>query len=75
MTSNRSVPTPDIPEAESASARFWLPDDPLIWGALYGALLPLTMPFHWEFVGTMSPEETADMFMLMLEDIWATKQV
>ena len=65
--------TPNEAEELVASASFWLPDYPIFWASLYGALYPLTLPEKWDQLGTETAENMASTFQAVLNDIMQTK--
>lgn len=56
---NLSFPTPDSLPEETVCRIFTLPADVLFLGAFMGALEYLTDPEHWQAVGSVSPEDSA----------------
>lgn len=56
---NLSFPTPDALPDETVCRIFTLPADRIFLGAFMGALEYLTDPEHWQEVGSVSPEDSA----------------
>ncbi len=56
---NLSFPTPESLPDDTVCRIFTLPADPIFLGAFMGALEYLTDPEHWQEVGSVSPEDSA----------------
>ncbi len=69
------IPTPDTIPAETQCRALQIPDHPLILGAVTGALLHLTEPWHWQQgdPGNVSPDDMAAAMDAMLQDFLASE--
>lgn len=69
MPRKRAWLTPDTPPPDTFRGRcFSVPDDVQLVGAVTGALVPLTQPENWEAVGSMTPEQAADIMSTAFEE-------
>jgi len=57
----------DFPTADDVCRQFVLPGDANVLGAIGGALEPLTKPWNWQKVGSMTPEESAEYFTALIQ--------
>jgi len=68
MTKKRGWLTPDTPAPETVRGRvFEIANDPLLVGAVSGALLDLTRAENWEDFGTMAAADVAELMNVALE--------
>lgn len=63
--------TPDAPPVGRFCRQLQIPDDPAWVGLVDGALSQLAEAGSWRESGTLTPEETADEMLAMLEQAWA----
>lgn len=63
--------TPDAPPEGRFCRQLQIPDDPVWVGLVDGALSTLAEAGSWRESGALTPEETADAMLDMLEESWA----
>lgn len=63
--------TPDAPVTGRFCRSIIIPDDPAWVGAVDGALSQLAEAESWREFGDLSPEETAQDFLEILDDAWS----
>lgn len=59
--------TPDEIPTDTKSRALLIPDNPLIWGAVYKALFDLACSENWQPYGAVTPDEIAYAMLEMLE--------
>jgi len=63
--------TPDAPPEGRFCRQLQIPDDPTWIGLVDGVLSQLAEAENWRGYGSLTPEETAELFLAMLLESWA----